>query len=266
MSRQVSSGRAGKSRVLLATTLTVAFLGAAALAGCAGPIGGLSDGAQPESGPAATSLAGAQLDPSKRLNPTFVTSTGGVSSYKVGPQDVLKVQVFQVDDLNREVQVAGNGVITLPLIGEVKAAGRTQQQIETEVAARLKARYLQSPQVTVFVQQYNSQKITVSGAVKEPGVFPIMEQMSLVKAIATAKGFDQVADSENIIVFREQNGQRYVGRFDANAINAGSAGDPMLQNGDIVVVERSGFKAALRDWSPAVGFLTSSATFIGLAK
>ena len=222
-----------------------------------------------ESAPRTASLgvpAGATLDPTKTLTPVFASQTGQEMMYKIGSLDVLKVQVFQVDDLNRELQVSGDGFITLPLIGKVKAGGRTQQDLEREIASKLKARYLQSPQVTVFVQQYNSQKVTVAGAVREPGVFPVSGQMSLQKAIASARGVDRVADASNIIVFREQNGERYVGRFDLTAISSGAAKDPLLQSGDVVVVDESGFKTALRDFSPAVGFLSTTATFIGLAK
>lgn len=239
------------------------------LAGCGasspGGVVSLADSGSPgASGPGAPPVA--QLDPSRTLQPVFLNDTGAERFYKIGPMDVLKVQVFQVDELNRQVQVSGAGTITLPLIGQVKAAGRSQQDLEAEIAARLRARYLQSPQVNVYVDEYNSQKITVTGAVKKPGVYPVKAQTSLLRAIATAEGMDTVADPKNVIVFREQGGNRYVGRFDVEQINAGAARDPLLQNGDVVTVDTSGFKTTLRDWSPALGFLSTSATFIGLAK
>ncbi|MFV0281814.1 MAG: polysaccharide biosynthesis/export family protein [Rhodoblastus sp.] len=236
------------------------------LAGCGasspGGSGSLAEGGG--SAPGAPPVA--QLDPSQTLQPVFLNDAGADRFYKIGPMDVLKVQVFQVDELNRQVQVSGAGTITLPLIGQLKAAGRSQQGLEAEIASRLRARYLQSPQVNVYIEEYNSQKITVTGAVKKPGVYPVKAQTSLLRAIASAEGLDTVADPKNIIIFREQAGNRYVARFDIEQINAGVARDPLLQNGDVVTVEASGFKTTLRDWSPALGFLSTSATFIGLAK
>lgn len=208
----------------------------------------------------------AQLDPSMTMQPVFANDAAGDRFYKVGAMDVLKIQVFQVDELNRQVQVSGSGTITLPLIGQVRVAGRSQQEIEADIAGRLRAKYLQSPQVNVYVEEYNSQKVTVTGAVKKPGVYPVKAQTSLLRAIATAEGLDNVADPKNVIIFREHGGNRYVGRFDLEQINLGAARDPLLQNGDVVTVDSSGFKTTLRDWSPAVGFLTTTATFIGLAK
>lgn len=247
----------------------MSLAGALFLAGCGasspGGMASLGDGGGPNSsGPGAPPVA--QLDPNLTMQPVFVNDPGAERSYKVGTMDVLKVQVFQVEELNRQVQVSGAGTITLPLIGQVKAAGRGQQEIEAEIASRLRARYLQSPQVNVYVEEYNSQKITVTGAVKKPGVYPVKAQTSLLKALATAEGLDTVADPRNVVIFREQAGNRYVGRFDVEQINAGAARDPLLQNGDVVTVDSSGFKTTLRDWSPALGFLSTTATFIGLAK
>jgi polysaccharide export outer membrane protein len=91
------------------------------------------------------------------------------SAYKIGPLDVLDISVFKVAELSKSVQVADGGTINLPLVGEVPAAGKTAQEVETDLTAKLGAKYLQSPQVTVFVKEYNSQRVTVDGAVKKPG-------------------------------------------------------------------------------------------------
>lgn len=238
------------------------------LAGCGtstlGDSGSIHSTALPVGDP--SSVTSPQLDPSVKLQPVFISDTRADGFYKIGAMDVLKIQVFQVDELNRQVQVSGSGLITLPLIGQVRASGRSQQDLEAEIAARLKARFLQLPQVNVYIEEYNSQKVTVTGAVKKPGVYPVKSQTSLLRAIATAEGLDTVADPRNVIVFREQNGNRYVGRFDVERINAGVDKDPLLQNGDVVTVDTSGFKTALRDWSPALGVLSTTATFIGVAK
>ena len=198
------------------------------------------------------------------LQPQFLNDSNVVSHYKIGPTDVLKLTVFQVDDLNRTVQVSGNGTINVPLIGQVRATGRTAQDLEIDIASRLRARYLQSPQVTVYIEEYNSQKITVGGAVKKAGIFPVKGDFSLLQAIAKAEGFDVVADPSNIIVFRQAAGNRYIARFDLNQIRDGRAQDPLLQDGDVVQVDNSTVKAGLRDWAPALSALGSITSFVQL--
>ena len=206
----------------------------------------------------------APIDTNNTMQPRYASE--GKSEYKIGISDVLKVTVFQVDELNRSVQVSGNGMITMPLIGQVRADGRTAQQVESDIASRLRARYLQSPQVTVFIDQYNSQKITIGGAVKKPGVYAVKGDFSLLEAIALAEGMDTVADPSNAVVFREQGGTRFVGRFNVDQIRSGAARDPLLQAGDVVMVDNSGTKTVLRDWSPALSGLGTAATFASIIK
>jgi len=188
------------------------------------------------------------------------------SQYKAGPLDVLNITVFQVSDLDRKVQVAGDGFISLPLIGQVRASGRTAQQIEDDIAARLRARYLRSPQVSVFIEEYNSQKVTVGGSVKQPGVFPLKGDMTLLEGIARAQGMDNVADPTNVVVFRTVNNRRYVAHFDVKEIREGRATDPILVDGDVVEVDTSGVKVGLRDWSPAFGALTGVSSVLTATK
>jgi polysaccharide biosynthesis/export protein len=244
----------------------VALLAAGALLnGCGGSSGSAIGGfADDPSGIAAPPVG--QLDPGDTLQPQFASASGGKPHYKIGPTDVLTVTVFQVNDLNRDVQVAGNGSITLPLIGMVPASGRTSQEVEAQIASRLGARYLQHPQVTVFIKEYNSQKITVGGSVKKPGVMPLKGDMTLLQAVASAEGLDTVADASNVVIFREQDGRRYVGKFDINQVRSGAARDPLLQNGDIVMVDSSSTKTALRDWAPLLSGFGSTAAFISVLK
>lgn len=161
------------------------------------------------------------------------------SAYKLGPTDVLKISVFQVEELDREVIVTDAGTVNLPLIGAVRAGGRTLQEVEREITQKLR-KFLRSPQVTVFVKQYNSQKYTVEGSVKQPGVFPIRGQVTLLQAIATARGLGKLADSSSIIMFRQVSGQKYAAKFDLNAIRLGKMPDPPIIKNDIIYVEESG--------------------------
>ena len=172
-------------------------------------------------------------------------STPGNSAYKIGPQDVLEISVFKVPELSKTVQVADSGTINLPLVGEVPASGKTAQEIERNLTKKLGAKYLKSPQVTVFVKEYNSQRVTVDGAVKKPGVYPIRGETSLLQVVAMAEGLDSNRASSDVVVFRTLNGKRSAARFDLNEIRAGRAEDPKMQQGDVVVVDTSTAKTVM---------------------
>jgi polysaccharide biosynthesis/export protein len=173
----------------------------------------------------------------------------GSNAYKIGPQDVLDISVFQVPDLQRTVQVADSGTVNLPLVGDVQAVGLTAQQVEQDLTKRLGAKYLQSPQVTVSVKEFNSQRVTVDGAVAKPGVYPIRGHATLLEMVSTAGGMTESSDETNIVVFRntsgKTDGKRTAAAFDYAAIRAGTVEDPQLQQGDVVVVNSSKFKEAM---------------------
>ena len=83
----------------------------------------------------------------------------GSEGYRIGPQDVLDISVYQAPDLTKSVQVAESGTINLPLVGDVRAGGVTARELEQDLKSKYGARYLQNPQVTVFVREYNSQRV-----------------------------------------------------------------------------------------------------------
>jgi polysaccharide export outer membrane protein len=168
----------------------------------------------------------------------------GNTGYKIGPQDVVEINVFQVADLSRTAQVNENGSIGLPLIGDVPAAGRTAQELEREIAGRL-TKYLQKPQVAVMMKEYNAQRITLEGAVKKPGVYPLRNRTTLLQTIARAEGFSDIADT-SVVVFRQTTRGQAAARFDVAAIRAGTAEDPTLQSGDVVVVGASTMKETMQ--------------------
>jgi polysaccharide export outer membrane protein len=181
----------------------------------------------------------------------FAANAGGTPAnadeYRIAPLDVLDIQVFGVADLNRTVQVSSSGVITMPLINAVQANGRTPVELEKDIARKLEAGYLQSPQVSVFVKEYNSQKITVDGEVKKPGIFPITGKTSLLQAIALAEGLTDLADSSGIMLFRTVGNRRMAARFDLKEIRGGKINDPALQAGDIVMVDQSAARSTFKD-------------------
>jgi polysaccharide export outer membrane protein len=167
----------------------------------------------------------------------------GSSGYKIGPLDIIEVSVFKVPELTRTTQVGEGGVVNLPLVGEVHAAGRTVHEVERELTEKLGAKYLQSPQVSIIVKEYNSQRVTIEGAVKRPGVYPLRSKMSLLQVIATAEGLDSASDT-TVVVFRQISGKRMAARFDVGEIRAGATKDPPIQSGDVIVAPTSSMKGA----------------------
>jgi polysaccharide export outer membrane protein len=165
-------------------------------------------------------------------------------AYKIGPRDVLEVTVFKAPELSKVVQVSETGTISYALVGEVPAGGRTAREVEQELTKRLGAKYLQNPQISVFVKEYNSQRITIDGAVKKPGVYTIAGGMSLLQATATAGGFEAIAD-ETVLLFRQKNGRRFAAKFDVARIREGKEEDPQLEAGDVVIAPTSDIKEGI---------------------
>jgi polysaccharide export outer membrane protein len=188
-------------------------------------------------------------------NPLALT----VDDYHIGPSDLLEISVFQVPDLSRTVRVNARGGLTMPLIGEVQAGGLTGQQLEKLIAQKLQETYLQDPQVSVFIKEFVSQRVTVSGSVNKAGVFPISGKTTLMQAIAMAGGLEKFADENDIKIFRTgQNGTREVLNFDLEPIRKGEAEDPELRTSDVVVVARSDGRYA---WRNAAEFLRDISVF-----
>ena len=172
----------------------------------------------------------------------------GSTDYRVGPLDVLDVEVFGVPDLTRSVRVSVDGEFFLPLVGMVPAAGKTVGELQTEIATRLEDGFVVNPQVTVFVKEYVSQRVTVEGAVREPGIYSLTGRTSLLQIIAMSKGLDELANPSGIVIYRNMDGKRYAAAFDIREIRAGRLVDPEVLGSDIVVVDYSGARSNLRDF------------------
>ena len=182
-------------------------------------------------------------------------SDAGSADYRLSPLDTLDISVFQVPDLTRTVEINASGLITLPLIGSVQAGGKTTRELEAQLAAKLGAKYLQNPQVSVSVKDSVSQRITVDGAVHKPGVYPMRGETTLLQALATAGGLDDTADDQGVLILRGSKEQRLAAKFDVTAIRKGQQSDPPVQAGDLVMVDQSGAKSVwrgVRETLPAV--------------
>ena len=184
----------------------------------------------------------------------------GSPSYKINALDVLEVVVFKVPDLNRTVTVAENGAVNLPLIGETNVAGMTAQEIERDLAKRLGVKYLQNPQVSISVKEFNSQRVTIEGAVKKQGVYPLRGKTTLLQIIATADGLSEVAESE-VVVVREVKGKRTATTYNLDELRSGAIADPQLLTGDFVIVGTSAIKTALNNVLKALPLATLAKPF-----
>lgn len=174
------------------------------------------------------------------------SSSPSSDAYKVGPRDSLEISVFKVPELSKVVQVSEGGTVNYPLIGEFPASGRTPRELEQYLTKVLGAKYLEKPQVTVNVREYNSQRYTIEGSVTKPGVFPMQGGMTLMQALAISQGLTSIAQ-DDIVVFRTSNGQRSVARFSVSELRSGNAVDPTLQSGDVIVASNSALKEGLNN-------------------
>jgi polysaccharide export outer membrane protein len=171
--------------------------------------------------------------------------------YRIGPLDLLTITVFGVTDLTQDVRVDALGNITLPLIGQVQAGGRTTTGLQDEIAKKLRNGFLQNPQISVFIKEFDSQRVTVEGVVKKPGVFPLAGPSSLLRVIATAQGLDELADHKGVVIFRTIKGQKMAAVYDIDAIGRGAVDDPPVYSNDVVVVALSKSKDRLRNFIQA---------------
>jgi polysaccharide biosynthesis/export protein len=176
--------------------------------------------------------------------------------YRIGLGDTLRVNVFQEPDVSLpDAVVDADGNVTIPLIGDVKAAGLTNRGLSDDIATRLR-RYLVNPQVTVAVTRAVAYRVFVEGDVNKPGAYALQGDVSLVGALAMAEGVTDVADTRQVLIFRTIEGKRHGAKFDLNAIRGGEAADPGIRPQDVVIVGTSSSKQWIKNLiqlSPVLG-------------
>lgn len=178
--------------------------------------------------------------------------------YLIGPFDKLTIDVFGIEELSKkEVQTDASGRISFPLAGVVEAAGRTPGEIEKILEDRLRERYVRDPQVTVNLMETVSQVITVDGQVKEPGLYPVIGRMTLMRAVATAKGTSEFAKLDDVVIFRTVNQQDLAALYNLKAIRRGAYPDPEVFANDVVVVGDSQARRLFKDALQLVPLLTT---------
>lgn len=166
----------------------------------------------------------------------------------IGPLDTIEVTVFGIPELDREMQVDASGRIAMPLAGTVDARGKTAEELAAAIQAALKARYVRNPQVTVNIKSSVSQVVTIDGSVTEPGLYPVTNQMTLMRVIASAKGLTEFAREEEVVILRTVGEKRMAGLYNIAAIRRGAYDDPPIYANDVIVVGDSPQRRLFRDF------------------
>ncbi|WP_310104776.1 polysaccharide biosynthesis/export family protein [Sphingomonas sp. BE138] len=166
----------------------------------------------------------------------------------IGPLDTIEVDVFGIPDLSREMQVDASGRIAMPLAGTIEARGKTAQELAQAISAALSRRYVRNPEVTVNIKSSVSQVVTVDGQVVEPGLYPVTNQMTLMRVIASAKGLSEFARLEDVVILRSVGTQRMAGLYNIEAIRRGAYDDPPVYANDVIIVGDSPQRRLFRDF------------------
>ncbi|MDH4412413.1 MAG: polysaccharide export protein, partial [Rhizobium sp.] len=172
-------------------------------------------------------------------------NTAGGLDQPLLPGDVLTIDVFQAQQLSRTVQVDSRGALSLPLIGTVNAAGKGVHMFELELEQLYGARYLQNPEVSIFLKESTGQRVTIDGEVAKAGLYPVSPGTTLLDAIALAGGLRDLADQRKVYVYRDFGPSKLVANYDVRTIRDGQAENPRIYGGDVVVVFRSQSLVAL---------------------
>jgi polysaccharide export outer membrane protein len=156
-------------------------------------------------------------------------------SYIIGPEDVLFIYVWKEENLSRTIPVRMDGMISIPLVDDIKAAGMTPLQLKEVLLVKLRE-FVETPDVTVIVSEANSYKVYVQGEVKKPGVFRLRTETSLVQLIIMAEGFTDWANQKKIVIMRKEGGKDSRIAVNYKKIVDGDAKDVMLKSGDIIII------------------------------
>lgn len=178
-----------------------------------------------------------RADMNELPGPNGQVGTDQTYRYAIGPFDKLIIDVLGISELSdRKVTVDGSGNITLPIAGVVQVGNLSLGEASDKIVAQLRAGYVRNPQVAVNLEEAVSHYVTVDGEVEQPGNYPIVSGLTLMRAVAGAKGTTDFAKLREVVVHRTVNGQQMIALYDLAAIRRGAYADPVLYPHDIVVV------------------------------
>jgi polysaccharide export outer membrane protein len=157
------------------------------------------------------------------------------SAYLIGASDLLEISVWGEQNLSRQASVRNDGFISLPLIGDVLAAGKTPVQLKTDLESLL-AKFIKDPRCAVIVLEPRSKRFYVQGQVATPGQYTLDKELTLTQVIPIAGGFTQWADEDDIVILREEGDKRIRLEIDFNRIVKGKDKDVPIRPGDTIIV------------------------------
>lgn len=188
------------------------------------------------------------VDATELPAPTEIDGAVSNKGYRIGPFDRLVVDVYGFETLKaREIQVDAAGDIALPIAGTVNVAGRTPLEATSLIVSQMRAGFVRDPKVSVNLMESVSQYVTVDGQVTQPGNFPLVGDMTLMRSIAAARGANEFAKLNDVVMFRTVNGQKMVALYNLAAIRRGDYPDPRVYARDVIVVGDSPARRLLRD-------------------
>ncbi len=171
--------------------------------------------------------------------PTRIDLAEGEREHLVGPFDKIAIEIYGIPDLSRTVQVDANGEFALPVAGRIDAKGRTPEELAGLVTERLRDGYVRDPRVTVGIVETVSQFVTLDGEIETPGLYPVVGNMTLMRAVARAGGTSDFADAKHVVVFRTVDGRSMAALYDLRAIRLAAYEDPAIYPNDVIVVGES---------------------------
>src|SRR5246127_1587869 len=176
-------------------------------------------------------------DTSSSNGPASAQASLGEAEYKIGPQDVLQIDVWKEPEITRTIPVRPDGKISLPLLSDVQAAGLTSVQLANVIRDGL-TKYITAPQVTVTVTEINSRRVYCNGEVMKPGAIALLPNMTALQAISSCGGFTQFARIKNIYILRVEDGKQVQHPFNYKDVIKGKKPEDniLLQPGDVIVV------------------------------
>ncbi|KLE32266.1 hypothetical protein AAW01_10195 [Aurantiacibacter gangjinensis] len=180
---------------------------------------------------------------------------------QIGPSTPLQITVTGDEGLSGTYIVDEEGMLLFPYIGRIAAQGLSPTQLAAVLRARLSGDFILDPAVTVSMVDAIAPTVSIGGEIETPGNYPISQSYTLLRAINTAGGLAEYADSEDVLVFRTVDGQRFIGLYNAGAIARGNYPDPNIFAGDIVMV---GENAARRRFESILGILPAITSSIVL--
>jgi polysaccharide export outer membrane protein len=189
--------------------------------------------------------------------PTGADLVVASSPYRIGPFDKLEVVVFGVAELSGKFQVDAAARLSMPLAGTIDAAGLTPSELAQTIDQRLRGRYVKNPQVTVNLQETTSQVYTVDGQVAQPGSYPALGNISLMRAVANAKGASEFARLDDVVVFRSVEGKPMAALYNLGAIRRGLYPDPKIYANDIIMVGDSPARRRFQQFLQIAPLLTT---------